>query len=310
MAAQNAKYDVGISFLAPRESIAIELSELLAGHATTFVYSERQAELAGRDGVEAFARVFALEAKLAVVLYEHGWGHTPWTRIEETAIKERVLAEGADFLVLANLDGSQPPAWVPKTRIYLNYQRFGMAGLAAVVQQRLVEIGSPPQVEDAIQMAARLAEAGKREALRQAYLLGQDGCNAAESEIGLLFDEIQRIHGTVTGSVSMILDRDGCRTVWLYREHHTLSLHWHRMYSNTLDDSSLALIVHRGRVGPGMYANLSKPQRLTHEDYRFDVDDALLPRWIELGGQRRMFSTRGLADEIMRRALQFTDERR
>ena len=51
-------YDIAVSFLAIDEVRAIELAETVAGRLRTFVYSERQRELAGREGMSEFTRVF------------------------------------------------------------------------------------------------------------------------------------------------------------------------------------------------------------------------------------------------------------
>lgn len=52
------RYDVAISFLAEDERVAMSLATALKKHWTVFIYTERQKELAGTDGVEAFSRVF------------------------------------------------------------------------------------------------------------------------------------------------------------------------------------------------------------------------------------------------------------
>ncbi len=50
------RYDVAISFLAEDERVAMSLATALKKHWTVFIYTERQKELAGTDGVEANAR--------------------------------------------------------------------------------------------------------------------------------------------------------------------------------------------------------------------------------------------------------------
>ena len=83
------KYDVAFSFLAMDEQLAVQINDLLSDRFATFLYSERQREVAGTDGAETFTRVFQDEARVVVVLYRSGWGESPWTRIEATAIRNR-----------------------------------------------------------------------------------------------------------------------------------------------------------------------------------------------------------------------------
>ena len=101
------KYDVAFSFLAQDEKIAQQVNDLIKGRLNTFVYSERQKELAGTDGERTFTKVFAEEARVVVILYREEWGKTKWTRIEETAIRNRAFDEGYDFTLFVPLD-SQP----------------------------------------------------------------------------------------------------------------------------------------------------------------------------------------------------------
>ena len=87
------KYDVAISFLQEDEPLAIEIADRLGGRVgvDVFVYSRRQNDLVGKDGLEAFSGVFGEQSRVVVVLHRGQWGQTPWTRVEETAIKNRGL---------------------------------------------------------------------------------------------------------------------------------------------------------------------------------------------------------------------------
>jgi hypothetical protein len=300
-------YDVAVSFLALDEPRAVELAETVAGRLRAFVYSERQRELAGREGMSEFTRVFERDSRIVVVLHRQGWGQTPWTGVEQTAIQERGFRKGWDFLVFVPLDESPAPDWLPKTRIWLNFSRFGMAGLAAVIEQRFQDAGGSPTVETAIDLAARLRKEQDAEAMRAHFLATQEGINLAEAEVSVLFDEIQRLVGEVTATISIALDRRGTEAVWLYRAGHTLSAHWHREWANTLSDSQLTLARHRGRVGPGMYANRSKPELVSEEPLHFNVDALRLPFWETRNHPHRRFSSRTLADEIVQQVLRTQD---
>ena len=76
--------DVAFSFLAGTSS-ALELARILEASASTFVFSERQKELAGTNGVAQFTSLYEVRARLVVVLYRAGYGETKWTKIEESA---------------------------------------------------------------------------------------------------------------------------------------------------------------------------------------------------------------------------------
>ena len=95
----NFKYDVAFSFLAEDEELTIQINSLIQDRIVTFIYSRKQGKIAGTDGERTFNRVFGSEARIVFVLYRENWGKTPWTRIEETAIRNRAYDEGYDFVL-------------------------------------------------------------------------------------------------------------------------------------------------------------------------------------------------------------------
>src|SRR5271155_3703298 len=88
---KEARYEVAISFLSQDEPLALKLHEQLSESLPVFVYSKKQEELAGTDGLESFRHAFLSQSRLVVVLYRHGWGKTKWTAVEELAIKDRIF---------------------------------------------------------------------------------------------------------------------------------------------------------------------------------------------------------------------------
>ena len=52
------EYEVAFSFNAMDEGIAAQLNDLLSPRLKTFIYSERQREIAGTDGQESFSNVY------------------------------------------------------------------------------------------------------------------------------------------------------------------------------------------------------------------------------------------------------------
>jgi hypothetical protein len=158
------KYDIAVSFLGQDESLARELHNLLAP-LKVFVYSKAQGEVAGRDGVEAFRGVFRDSACISLVLFRAGWGKTPWTRVEEAAIRDHCLEVGWDHLMFVRLDKSGKPTWVPDTLIYFDLELYGVDGLVGVTKAQCARLGVEIRAPTAVDLARRLAaeEALKRE---------------------------------------------------------------------------------------------------------------------------------------------------
>jgi len=134
MTDQDYKYDVAFSFLAEDEGLATEINDIFEGRLSTFIYSRRQGELAGTDGEITLNSVFGSEARTVFVLYRKGWGETPWTRIEQTAIRNRAYDQGYDFVMVAPLEKPPTvPQWLPKTQIWIGLERWGVEGAAIAV---------------------------------------------------------------------------------------------------------------------------------------------------------------------------------
>jgi hypothetical protein len=78
----------------------------------TFLYSRAQGELVGTDGEKTFNAVFGEQARIVAVLLRPEWGQTPWTRIEETAIRNAIRAGETVDVDQSALD--RKPAAIPK----------------------------------------------------------------------------------------------------------------------------------------------------------------------------------------------------
>ena len=114
----NFEYDVAFSFLQRDEPLAMQLNDRLQDRVKTFIYTEQQKVVAGTDGEEVFHRVFGKEARIAAVLYRQGWGQSRWTRIEETAIRNRGHEHGYTFALFIPLDEPpKVPEWLPARQV-------------------------------------------------------------------------------------------------------------------------------------------------------------------------------------------------
>ena len=123
------RYDVAISFRSSDETTGAALRDRLSDGLNVFFYPRNQEELAGTDGLESMRAPFLDDARVVVVLYREPWGKTPWTRVEETAIKDGCLDHGWDRLFFIALDGaSELPKWLCIIRKWSGgpLMRFGM----------------------------------------------------------------------------------------------------------------------------------------------------------------------------------------
>jgi hypothetical protein len=185
-------YEVGFSFLKQDELIAYDLNDHIQGRLSTFIYSKKQEDFGGTDVEKNINKVFYEEARVVVVLYRNGWGETPWTRIEETAIKNRAFENGWSFLFFINLDpNSTLPSWIPRTYIWLDYQRFKTEGAIAIIEHKVKEQGGTSRQETIAEAADRLKRSRKAEKERELFLKSQEAVIEANRELRTIIEKLK-----------------------------------------------------------------------------------------------------------------------
>ncbi len=285
------KYDVAFSFLADDEKLARDIASLLPNR-SIFIFSECQEAVAGTDGIDTFSDVFGRDARIVVVLYREAWGRTKWTRIEETAIKGRLLNDGAEFLTFVHLERPKPtPRWLPVQRLWLDIDRLGVAGAAAVIEERLRAAGGAVREETAVEAAERLRREQDAEAKRRGYLKSDRGVREAQLGADRVLDELDRL-----APLTEVAHVRVQNLVSLFRDGYCVIAGWSPTYVNTLDDSAFIVSEWRGRpnVGGQRYANLRPPQELATHRFHFDLlEDATAWRSATTG---RTFTSDRLAE--------------
>jgi hypothetical protein len=295
------KYDVAFSFLDRDEALAGELAQSVARSGlTTFIYSERQAEIAAKDGVDTFSEVFLRDARIVVVLYRTGWGKTKWTRIEETAIKDRVLNDGSDFLTFIHLDNQQPtPVWLPKARLWVDLARLGTSGAVAVIEERASRAGAAVREETVEENAARLRSERELAARRAAFLDSHDGVAAANTAAEEVYARMEALRDAAECDF-----RRAAFGATIYRKGYTVTVVWEH-YINTLNDSSLTLKEWDGRpdFGGQRYHSTRPPRVITTDIFAFDVTADGEMGWRHTTNQR-LYTGRRLGEDAVKRLLE------
>jgi hypothetical protein len=310
------EYDVAISFLAEDEAIAIELADLLRDRMSVFLYSERQKDLGGKDGLVEFTAVFKEKTRVVVILYREGWGDTKWTRVEATAIKDRAFDIGWDFLVVVALvsgKGRGAPAWVPKTNIWVDYSRFGLEGAAAVISQKVREAGGEPKEESARERSARLQREAETEEERRNFLASRQGVVAAEKALKALFDGLKREVEYLRSTEREIqFERDAHEfRATMSTPRAGLQIGWSFSAVNSLVHSALLVReFNRPTFLHGEYHGTKKKNPVAKDSYLFTRTKDGRFGWASEKDAKRVFSTEELADTLLKRLLDRTHEAR
>ncbi|MTD95509.1 hypothetical protein GIW81_14310 [Hyphomicrobium sp. xq] len=297
------EYDVAFSFHSTDEALATELNDLLEGRFKTFLYSKKQEVLAGFDGEEKFNAIFGAQARCVVVLYRPEWGETPFTRIEQTAIRNRGYEHGYDFSLI--IPTSTPPAvppWLPKTRLWFGLSRFGIKGAAAVIEARVQEAGGEPRVETVAARAARyqrsadLQEAkrnfresvlGVREA-KLAYERLTESLTSKCAEIANSHQHLQHLKLTKLQEFRLLSG------LGLF-----MSFCWRGMYANSLAESSLTVdLFDNVPKLPGLHV-WENARRLQALKYDYELVGHDRHGYVERSGDQRDLTAEELADHLL-----------
>ena len=302
------KYEVAFSFLSKDEPLAHQLNDLLADRITTFIYSKQQELLSGTDGEETFNRVFGHDARFVVILYRDGWGETPWTRIEKTAIRNREHDEGWDFTLFIVLDkSSQIPRYIPKNRLWFDMERWGLEAAAPVIEQRLVELGGEIRNESIGDRAERL----KRERLsileRKQYLQSGTALQDARLEFEKIFRGVKELKPQLEDPKTGLLfgiGEDVHREISLNHQNRYLRFHWEDTpYAQSVTDAALEVLIFR-RTGRWHDAKHEIDREV---NYTFDRTIGGQIGWSIEGAQDSFITTESLIDEWVKRYLESID---
>ena len=274
--------------------LACLINDILQDRITTFIYSRKQEEIAGTDGEETFNRVFSSEARIVFVLYREGWGKTPWTRIEESAIRNRAYGEGYDFALFAPLD--KPPSvpkWLPKNRIWIGLERWGIEGAANIIETRVREAGGEPKEETVEQLAARLGREIAAEKTRRHFLHSENGVKSANNEIDKLFSELEKTVSNVSknGKTVPLTFKRHPQQCAIYGDGFSISLHWY--LTNTLESSALYLWKGAAHLFGDHSFSFESPEKIREIEFGFDFDKAGKHVW-RVRGNRKHYSTEDL----------------
>lgn len=245
------KYDIAISFLHQDEPLAVELEGRLSPTFTVFVYSKKQEEIAGTDGLETFRDVLRNQSRLVVVLYRDGWGKSKWTRVEEAAITDRFLDEGWQWLLFISLDSKcTPPKWLPESKIRLNFEEYGLEQCLGAIKARVEELGATIHQESALDRAKRIEQANLWKEKRTIMLSSEEGVMLACSEAVKFLDKVEATLSEIesaTVNIHINFVRQGSLLVARGRST-SMTVFWGQRYSNSLSNSQMRVGLWRGLV--------------------------------------------------------------
>jgi hypothetical protein len=279
------EYDIAFSFVKEDEGLATQINDLVQDRYRTFLYSKAQDQLVGTDGEKTFNAVFGEQARTVAVLLRPEWGRTSWTRIEETAIKNRAYNQGYDFATFIVTAPKTPiPPWLPKTSIWYDLERFGLNGAATLLEARVREHGGAAVQETLADRAARLRRAQDRNDAREAFQRSYEGVNAAREAHQRLVSDLKANAELLRGIGGRIQDVHG-GIVMLVGKGVVLTVQFESFYANSLDKAALTAAFYDGVPPlPGINA-WDKPRTLEKWKFKFELVGRGRSAWIGPDGK-------------------------
>lgn len=300
-------FDVAFSFLDADRNLALSLETRLQPELNVFVYSTRQQVLAGTEGLESFRTVFNARSRLVVVLYRNGWGQTKFTRIEETAIRDRGFDEHwENFLLFVMLDDADPvPRWLPKHHIRLSYRTYGFDPLVGAIKFRAQSVGAEPRIETAVDKALRLAQEQEIRQERRTALEGGQGMGAAQAEASAVFDELEGQLSELSKrvpSLQLVWERDQIRHFGIRAK--TTSMNIVPSWDHPLDRSVLQVFEFLGLIKFSKESGTYFPGPKSVNDSEYTVEfDRSCGGWCWRSGSGVM-SSNEVAENIVKRLVE------
>lgn len=309
MTAPQHDLDVAISFKSEDVSLAADIRAKIGKSLDTFVYTDKQEEIAGTDGLETLRAVFRYRARLVVILFRAGWGETPWTRVEMEAITDRFLKEGPGFLFVIMLDTSPPPPWLPDKLIRFSLADFGVEQAVGAIKARAMEAGSvlhPVAPADRARIAAEEKEFGDK---RRLLLRNEQGVRQAGAEAKRLLQLIaSRATEAKEAAPSLQMEHGLSEVaVGIRAPGVGLQVHYANHIINVLDEARLYIREFAGGlILPGQNAYyVQEPRELSEETLRPDISRAT--GWGWLGDDGVIRTSEDVADRCLRKFFDLVD---
>jgi hypothetical protein len=285
--------DVGLSYLPADEPVAMRLAEAIGDRVTVGT--------AG-DG-----------ARLCVALYREPWGESEPTRAAAEEMKARGLERGWDFLLVVPLDaasGRRAPVWAPRANVWLDLDRYGLEGAAAVIEQKVRELGGQPRSESAREREERLQRQADAERERDAFLSSEEGVEAAQRELAAMFAAFKSETDAMRWSKTPPDIYAECRQrqCAMRTSSAGLAVLWQLSYGNSLHRSELRARVYSRPVHlDGQYRGGEKDP-VAEEVFSFTrtLDGRL--GWVSRDQLGRVWSTDQFVQQLLKRLLDYSHE--
>lgn len=316
MSNDHPRFDVAISFLYQDLNLAKSLYDELSKGLEVFFFPRNQEDLAGTDGLESMREPFRNESRLNVILYRPRWGKTPWTAVEETAIKESCLDTGYKSLFFFAIEPTHDlPKWLPDTHVRFNYADFSLEQAVGAIKARAQERGGHFKPLTPTRKA-ELLQAEEQFRQDRAYLLSSE--KAIFQEVEALFAVVVKECDEVNAEGHFAIEnrvhvryRDVDQSCTIGQDHVSMTVIWHQPYAGSLQHALLVIReFDQQLILPPNHIHFRRPEILKEMRYLPEISRARQYGWRLERGSEAFIAGKDLANQVVMQLLDLIERDR
>ena len=299
----NYKYDIAFAFLEKDEPLVNQINNLLKDKFKTFLNSKKQEYKDDLEREMLLLDVFKKQSRCVIIFYRNKWGTTPYTAIEEKAVRTRISEEGNNNLLVISLDNPPVvPKYLSKTQIWTELAQAGINGTAAFIEEQVKALGGGLSEELPLDVGIKLKKEPRFEIESSKFLESVSGLEIAVIELKKLFSALETEKNKITESdkgISLTFKRDEKNCVIHYGEF-SIRFYLQTEKSNLLLDSPLYFEMQKqDNTSNGL--NI-----LAVEEYHFELKKVGVYGWIKRAETDSFISSKQLAEDSIKLLLSQT----
>lgn len=301
------KYDIAFAFSKKDEHLVNQIDDLIDDNLITFFYSKKLEEIDRPNRELIILETIEKQSKMVVVLFRKKWGNTPWTKIEEQAVRKRASKEGFNFLLFIPLDHPpMVPKYVSKNQIWKNLGDAGIKGAASVIEEKFQLISNT--TSEKLKSSVALATKTDIE-VDSDKLIMQDAVSTLDItmlELNDLFTELKNYITEVEKENDKIKIQYHQRhkTCTLNYEVYSIKVHLQSANNKTYKESKLYIELLKHEKGS------HEPNVLAIDTYHFEVRKPGEYGWIKNVGSDLFISSKKLAEKSVNIMLNQANKRK
>ena len=269
----------------------------------TFLYSKKQEYKDDLEREMLLLDVFKKQSRCVVLLYGNKWGTTPYTAIEEKAVRTRISEEGNDHLLVISLDNPPVvPKYLSKTQIWTEIALAGINGTAAFIEEQVRLLGGGLSEELPVNVVTEIKKDYQFEVESSKFLESVSGFEIAVVELKKLFSALEIEKNKITGSnkgISLTYKSDDKNCTLIYGEF-SIRFYLQPEKSNLLMDSPLYFEMQKQDVTSSGFNVLAV------EEYHFELKKVGVYGWIKGTDSDSFISSKQLAEDSIKLLLSQT----